>query len=115
MPDKTTPEERRLIDAAIKAGRVRRIPTGVSGEDPTASRHWKVQQAHARKAMDRNRMAAQKRNAMVNASAIMVDGRTWESQAALARELGVSAKSVSYWVNAGTVVQNVRKRLACKT
>src|SRR5690606_39116088 len=32
MPDPLTASERALIDAALSAGRVQRIPTGVSGE-----------------------------------------------------------------------------------
>lgn len=115
MPDVITAEERRLIDAAVKARKVKRIPRGITGQDIHASLHWKVQQANARKGTRGNRAAAQKRNAMMNAKGITIDGRCWESHAALARELGVSPKSVSYWVNAGTVVHHVRKRLACKT
>lgn len=34
--------DRQLIDAAIAAGRVRNIPRGVSGLDPTKGRDWRI-------------------------------------------------------------------------
>jgi hypothetical protein len=38
--DIITPADRALIDAAIAAGRVRKIPRGVSGIDPITGRNW---------------------------------------------------------------------------
>jgi hypothetical protein len=37
-----TPADRALIDAAIAAGRVRKIPRGVSGIDPETGHGWKA-------------------------------------------------------------------------
>jgi hypothetical protein len=38
--DIITPADRALIDAAIAAGKVRKIPRGVSGIDPETGRGW---------------------------------------------------------------------------
>jgi hypothetical protein len=38
--DLITPDDRLLIDAAIAAGRVRKIPRGVSGIDPATGQGW---------------------------------------------------------------------------
>jgi hypothetical protein len=38
--DIITPADRALIDAAIAAGRVRKIPRGVSGIDPATGHGW---------------------------------------------------------------------------
>ena len=37
-----SPTDRALIDAAIAAGRVRKIPRGVSGIDPATGHGWKT-------------------------------------------------------------------------
>jgi hypothetical protein len=39
--DIITPADRALINAAIAAGRVRKIPRGVSGIDPATGRNWR--------------------------------------------------------------------------
>jgi hypothetical protein len=54
--DIITPAERALIDAAIAAGRVRKIPRGVSGIDPITGRTW----AQTRTAMADNKKRGQR-------------------------------------------------------
>jgi len=39
--DVISPADRALIDAAIAAGRVRKIPRGISGIDPATGRGWR--------------------------------------------------------------------------